>query len=700
MPNNQIDYDGSPSPKSRYDTAILSRNTNEASLKPPNDWGRKSRKSAKDWMRQIIPSDSDDSGNYVDLLADPPANKGYNSPVNTYATVGKNKLWDADLDFTAQSLQISTSPQLRIRNTKLLEIRDEEISILETEDEEEEAQDDQEEPDQAQELPPLNGIFQDHGWKIQHHESERPDLRENIEPQRSKLSPLPLIVQNERMTVNNDKHNVRGQLHRADVRREQERKSRLDDSSQLRQRALERIRNEHKLKNEQRAKARAMEREEVEDFHEKTILEEEGERIPGTPITIFGRDSDKYSEEPKKSHDSFEALRNLSKAISNSMSGNVTPPKSDQDPDPEERIAAEASLFELQDNKSEKGSLRVPTPPPVDIMLMPTPKVTGAFIETPAPPRMRHNATKKEEEGQFIKREEPGFEISTVARRPERPVPINSAPKASALQDLLTIEKEAQFDDSTLGTFDAILEAEAELIPDTTLNEPIVDLEFDGQGRPLSDAEKERRIDVLTLQRLNRKLRHTSNSIRDTRHGIEDLEQRVSSQSQKAYTTPIEMDSNQPINDTSVYYLKIPIPRFRRNNKFTWFGLLFLIFFGWYIAESMMCAQFCHPQNSMYDTWSPEDPFFPWAIPTKLDQWTGKFASGAWDDVYERYERWRGPRKRVYRSGPLGGPDWFHYLKDQKDWDRGNGGKSFVNVVGDEDEDEDEPEGFKFDEII
>jgi len=104
----------------------------------------------------------------------------------------------------------------------------------------------------------------------------------------------------------------------------------------------------------------------------------------------------------------------------------------------------------------------------------------------------------------------------------------------------------------------------------------------------------------------------------------------------------------------------------------------------------------------MYDTWSPEDPFFPWAIPTKLDQWTGKVASGVWGDVYERYERLRGPRKRVYRGGPLGGPDWFHYLKDQKkDWDWGNRGKAFVDVVDDdEDEDEDEPAGFKFDEII
>lgn len=67
------------------------------------------------------------------------------------------------------------------------------------------------------------------------------------------------------------------------------------------------------------------------------------------------------------------------------------------DSDPIERIEGEMQLFAPQENQSERGSLRVPSPEPedkvpnetpkptkVDPLTQPTPKVTGAFVETPA----------------------------------------------------------------------------------------------------------------------------------------------------------------------------------------------------------------------------------------------------------------------------------------------------------------------------
>ncbi|KAM0433366.1 hypothetical protein ACHAPT_004243 [Fusarium lateritium] len=68
--------------------------------------------------------------------------------------------------------------------------------------------------------------------------------------------------------------------------------------------------------------------------------------------------------------------------------------------DPTDRIAAEANLFAPADNQSEKGSVKAPSPvpesddekdaeatpraPKPDPLTMPTPRVTGAYVETPA----------------------------------------------------------------------------------------------------------------------------------------------------------------------------------------------------------------------------------------------------------------------------------------------------------------------------
>ncbi|KFX86578.1 hypothetical protein V490_09022, partial [Pseudogymnoascus sp. VKM F-3557] len=57
---------------------------------------------------------------------------------------------------------------------------------------------------------------------------------------------------------------------------------------------------------------------EPDQFHEKTILEEEGEQIPGTPITIF-----QNRERPQDGHkreDSYDTLRRLAAITSPSPS--------------------------------------------------------------------------------------------------------------------------------------------------------------------------------------------------------------------------------------------------------------------------------------------------------------------------------------------------------------------------------------------
>ena len=388
-------------------------------------------------------------------------------------------------------------------------------------------------------------------------------------------------------------------------------------------------------------------------------------------------------------------------------------PGSKSDIDPEERITAEARLFDLQDNKSERNSIRAPSPAPSDDekldetprpkanpLSLPTPRVTGAFIETPAPttrvitrsrsispsyevvdvPEATKNGKSKaltEQAGAVTalseryrnKRETRKRSITPPRGRfyDARPPLINTAKPASAAEDLRRIRLEAQVEDSTLDDFDAILDAEAATEGQTTILEPVLDLQYDERGLPLSEKEIERRIERLTLDRMNQSLKATSTSIRDARHGIERLEEQVSSKFIKI---------GQPDDGTMYINMKIPVPKLyiskpsqkfgiKRGWTFTWFGLIAFLFFLWYLCESAMCSQFCHPVASNKNTWQPSDPFFPWAIPTKLDQWTGEVVSSSLDSVAKglgiRSWDWS-PLPTLapnYKGGPIGSSDWW-----------------------------------------
>jgi hypothetical protein len=102
------------------------------------------------------------------------------------------------------------------------------------------------------------------------------------------------------------------------------------------------------------------------------------------------------------------------------------------EPDPTERLEAELKLFAPTDNYSEPGSVRAqspvsasddekmaeatPKPKRQDPLLMPTPKVTGAYVETPATVRVE-KVTPQEED---VKAESTSGEDNVVDVRPTR----------------------------------------------------------------------------------------------------------------------------------------------------------------------------------------------------------------------------------------------------------------------------------------
>ncbi|RDA94044.1 hypothetical protein CP533_5309 [Ophiocordyceps camponoti-saundersi (nom. inval.)] len=250
-----------------------------------------------------------------------------------------------------------------------------------------------------------------------------------------------------------------------------------------------------------------------------------GERIPNTPVTVFrgtsqdgaafrrasidddanGDDEEDGEDKPR---DSRDLLRRLARAASASPGPETEQPQRKpreqgakpkavafkglrrvdsnesaksrasmrSEADPTDRIDAEIRLFAPQENHSEQGSVRAPSPPLNDEMATPTqqardimltPKVTGAFIETPAT-RRRGSDTDDGRPTRARTRDsdtasDPGTsdgharEAATLKKRrrarslPRRRPPMkNSAKPPSVREDLLELQRTHNIDDSTL----------------------------------------------------------------------------------------------------------------------------------------------------------------------------------------------------------------------------------------------------------
>ncbi|CAG8971722.1 hypothetical protein HYALB_00003190 [Hymenoscyphus albidus] len=364
--------------------------------------------------------------------------------------------------------------------------------------------------------------------------------------------------------------------------------------------------------------------------------------------------------------------------ITHELEADTESSKPNSEADPEDRITAEVKLFELQDNKSGQNSVKEtsrapspkqenptleppvilepknesPLPPKIDPLTLPTPRVTGAFIETPAPTTRKTRRPRSSSLTGLPSENSTTFDLtpelpkdtkSTTtktaqatlkSRLPFQRKPlINTAVLASAAEDIRKLQLEGQYEDCTLEELDKLLD-----VTDLDIKkeeEEDIDL-YDETGRRLTLKEKDRRLEELAMERMDHKLKKTTHSIRDAKQGIERIEEKVLDSSS---WTPIS--STKPRGSTpSTVYLQIPAPRLwhhlestdskgwlHRKWRFTYLGIFLFTFLTWYLAETVMCEIFCHPLEATHNNWSVSDPFFPWAIPTKIDQWTGRVVS-------------------------------------------------------------------------
>lgn len=668
-----------------------------------------------DWARAAVdvPLPSVEDGSSTQEPTPPHSRPNSAQPRNT--SPQKSHIWDPEFDFTAQSVQESTSPQLKIRNTKLDEIRAREIESLSK-----------------------RAVATARLEEIKERNSQEGSVSPNYETKMVRAMNDRRLSENADRWVqrrfrsasdaeDSSKIEVPAESASTDVLPEKkdiqdtETKA-LDEAQPLATSASEEIPPDAAASSamETDVKVPIVPDSFLQDYtHEKTILEEEGEVIPGTPITIFKGAAAKEKKPSQLGHsrdDSWENLRKLARLTSATpspasgklaarpsreslkhlnrlsadikrLSGASTPPKSDIDP--EERIVSEVSLFELQDDKPERISLRNPSPPgdenvdetprpKADLLSLPTPVVTGAYIDTPAPrgrqPRISrpsspplatsdalhdevsrlclkdfirgsssHSSTSRKD----VRAAQRGTEnvasrLSSNSAAPSpKPKPgqrsgvplFNSANPASVEDDLRAIQQEVE--DSTLEDFDGLLLTDTENLDlnSTTIMETPIDLEKDDKGQPLSAEERERRQELLAIERMNKTIKSGLVSIRDAKRGIERLEDQVSS-------TPELLKHNHDqdscpkcaseSSESSFYHLNIPVPCLWSRDptkwtgvRFTWLGLLLALFTAWFFMESATCELICHPQYSSTNNWRPDDPFWGWALPTLLDRCAG-----------------------------------------------------------------------------
>lgn len=350
--------------------------------------------------------------------------------------------------------------------------------------------------------------------------------------------------------------------------------------------------------------------------------------------------------------------------------------------DPTARIEAEADLFAL-DNQSERGSFRVPsplsdseseaednktddTPRPdkSDPAPMPTPLVTGAYIDTPATvkverrdvsedtnipqpnlSRPRKDLTESRDTSTSPKASRSDSQAGYMRRRslretrrsksaPRHRSPLkNSAKPPTVKEDLWQICRKNDIDDSTLDDLTDLVMSSAnpeELVNILKNEEPT----FEYEMAELAPAEQ--------LKALDRFLA----SVRTAKKGIEDLETRVSRSEKPAEPTmktpTIQHRRSHPTHDPTcpecaalgqpdVYtYMHVPVPRlYRRKPKFrlTFTGFLMLLLCLWHLywfTEDLFYdrwgkQEFCYRGSPC--RWDVDDPEYGYVIPVKLDEW-------------------------------------------------------------------------------
>ncbi|KAI1180707.1 hypothetical protein F4777DRAFT_529011 [Nemania sp. FL0916] len=347
--------------------------------------------------------------------------------------------------------------------------------------------------------------------------------------------------------------------------------------------------------------------------------------------------------------------------------------------DPTDRIAAELNLFAPLDNYSERGSIKAPSPVPsepqdeatprpprMDPLTLPTPRVTGAYVDTPAtirptgeghglmdrklstlsepavtaknqpsslsPSKLIANANSQDRSrrarrlGPRSSSDPLNSRRSRSSSRRRRPL-INTAKPPTVREDIISILRANNIDDSTLENLDSILAGEE---ADDQEIEPVAnDTAVKAEGDPVANVSdmSDRQRELAAYDRMSKSLQTGLLGIRSAKKGIERLEDKVNHNGGKDDRARPVPQPPQAQGEAGPVYIALP-RLYRRNPRFklTTLGVITICVFIWYVLECAFCSMYAGPNYICTPTipcdWSPHEPYFPYTMPFMLDEWT------------------------------------------------------------------------------
>ncbi|ROW11451.1 hypothetical protein VMCG_01512 [Cytospora schulzeri] len=435
--------------------------------------------------------------------------------------------------------------------------------------------------------------------------------------------------------------------------------------------------------------------------------------------------------------------------------------------DPTARIEAEMDLFAIADNMSERESARAPSPRPkpesgieaggndadvtprpqkFDPSSMPTPQVTGAYVESPAPLKFEQPDIKVDGanfEREFLSRRRMRSQLqnrdpSTSPRatksdgqrervrstsmsklrrsrsmpRSTRPLK-NSVKPPSVKEDLKQIHLLNNIEDSTVDDF-------TDLIISSSNPEELQEILRNGVSKAdemddLTFEEQLKRFD-----QLGRSLNAGLAGIRQAKRGIERLEDRVS-HAEKPATVKKEDSNGHATGQHTHYshdpgcpdcvgkqpksamgYLHLPVPRlFRTQPRFkpTLLGYLLLLLSSWYFLENVFYERWgrqyvCYRGSPCH--YDVDDPDYGYVVPVKLDEWlTGgtlrPYAAHLMEEVSDYYadaqDWWTGTDIRDIDWRAMRDPDMrrnhFRRMDKKSLWAEWNADPETIPIIQD-----------------
>ncbi|PHH65054.1 hypothetical protein CDD81_3452 [Ophiocordyceps australis] len=427
-----------------------------------------------------------------------------------------------------------------------------------------------------------------------------------------------------------------------------------------------------------------------------TRMAPEVNKKPSALVGTKNSSSNKENDRPKPSV-GFSGLRRTESIESTGSKHS--------DMDAVTRIEAEMKLFAPHDTHSERGSVRAPSPATTltnddeggrmseatpratraDFASMPTPRVTGAYVETPMTAKRGRAETVDHETASDPGTSDTRDDVEGIKaslrdaaalrrRRRSRSVPRqekrvqNSAQPVSVRQDLQDMRRLYNIEDSTVDDVDEVLRGLKEAQMRTMGGE-----RGEGEGVVEGQEGEKDRGDGAGGEALYTRMARSLRSIRFAKRGIERLEDEYSRVREgevkieggklgvgdgvkgmsaeadtetrmdgngsedeamvkssdldtKAKSNGLDTQTKVKSNTSTSFQMSSStrrITKWRLPSLLT--ALLSLLFF-WYAAETTTCSIYCRPQTCGPATprceYTPSSPlYFGTALPIKLDEW-------------------------------------------------------------------------------